>query len=87
MTWDVCLRIATELAGTLFYLHLVASQPIYHKDIKSTNILLDEKYREKIPDFGTSRNAHLTTAVPGTFGHLDPEYFHTSQFTEKSEYL
>ncbi|KAL0855869.1 hypothetical protein Bca101_061022 [Brassica carinata] len=89
-TWEVRLRIATDVAGALSYLHSAASFPIYHRDIKSTNIMLDEKCQAKVSDFGTSRSVtvdhtHLTTVVSGTVGYVDPEYFQSSQFTDKSD--
>ncbi|CAG7905016.1 unnamed protein product [Brassica rapa] len=89
-TWELRLRIAIDVAGALSYLHSSASFPIYHRDVKSTNIMLDEKYRAKVSDFGTSRSitvdhTHLTTVVSGTAGYMDPEYFQSSQFTDKSD--
>ncbi|CAL5379888.1 unnamed protein product [Camellia sinensis] len=88
LSWEMRFQIATEVVGALSYLHYVASIPIYHRDMNSANILLDDKYKAKVSDFGTSTsidvdNTHLTTRVQGTFGYLDPEYFQSNQFTEK----
>ncbi|XP_013604404.1 PREDICTED: wall-associated receptor kinase-like 8 [Brassica oleracea var. oleracea] len=90
MTWKVRLCIACEVADSLSYLHSAASVPIYHRDVKSTNILLDEKHRSKVSDFGISRSVaiddtHLTTIVQGTVGYVDPEYLQSSHFTGKSD--
>uniref|UniRef100_A0A7C8YF23 Protein kinase domain-containing protein n=1 Tax=Opuntia streptacantha TaxID=393608 RepID=A0A7C8YF23_OPUST len=55
VSWRTCLQINTKSAGALAYLHFLSSARIYHRDVKSSNMLLDEKYRAKLSIFGTSR--------------------------------
>ncbi|KAL9224557.1 hypothetical protein vseg_000580 [Gypsophila vaccaria] len=90
LTWEMRLQIALDIANVLAYLHSSSLRPIFHRDIKASNILLDSKYRAKLSDFGISMSVdidqtHVTTRVIGTFGYLDPEYFQSRQFTDKSD--
>ncbi|KAJ0960904.1 hypothetical protein J5N97_001202 [Dioscorea zingiberensis] len=88
LSWDLRVNIALDVARGLEYLHDGAIPPVVHRDIKSSNILLDRSMRARVSDFGLSReemvNLHASN-IKGTLGYLDPEYVSSRSFTKKSD--
>ncbi|CAL9110558.1 unnamed protein product [Musa textilis] len=89
LAWPLRVRVAVETADALSYLHAATPQ-IIHRDVKTSNILLDAGFHVKVADFGLSRlfpaNAtHVSTTPQGTPGYVDPDYHQCFQLTDKSD--
>lgn len=91
LSWPMRLRVALDAAKGLTYLHEEMDFQIIFRDLKTSNILIDENWNAKLSDFGLARQgpdeglSHVSTAVVGTLGYAAPEYIQTGRLTAKSD--
>ncbi|KAJ7963101.1 protein kinase family protein [Quillaja saponaria] len=91
LTWIRRLQVAIDAARGLDYLHNGCRPTIIHRDIKTSNILLDKNFQAKISDFGLSKAfetescTHVSTDPKGTFGYFDPQYYNTKKLNRESD--
>ncbi|KAL4388381.1 hypothetical protein GQ457_09G009350 [Hibiscus cannabinus] len=89
-TWEARMKVVLGTAKALAYLHEAIEPKVVHRDIKSSNILIDDDFNGKVSDFGLAKlldsgESHITTRVMGTFGYVAPEYANTGLLNEKSD--
>ncbi|KAF4364833.1 hypothetical protein CsatB_025632 [Cannabis sativa] len=90
LTWEARMKVLLGTAKALAYLHEAIEPKVVHRDIKSSNILIDDEFNAKISDFGLAKllgagKSHITTRVMGTFGYVAPEYANSGLLNEKSD--